>query len=576
MKKMLKNSLFKTLIVSTITLVFLNGCSTETGEETCVDSNTCVSNSSPDVNVGTLEVVGVVSEYYNPNTDRWVNFDISENDTSLGILPIFSDSYNLNLEQALDVVSKSSDQKLSPENYQVSDFNTIPYFKFKNDPRFDYLVSYKKYGNLNRLLEETTFQASTIGEYSYIPIVNEQFKGKIQGTSTSDTPSTSFEHVITIVPISGSTVAQSSAKNIRFRLSPQTKLSGIKIVASQESETFNLKSRWDHYYKETDGVPNDDFDIFYLTSQDEGEQATSYDLRVVFKETPTIDLIQHTFVEEVIDLDRYRTTGEVVIQRGESFFEKISTVNSSQHFKKKIKLNGVATDLIDGKEAIRRNLPANETFNIGVVADFNKNANFPINNNLLFPLRPVCSILNSTVFYPVAEKKAMENFRNGGGKGFYCHPDQHIKLLVTPDQVDTSPFANDPYQWFDFFFVRQNSPARTEGNIRRVDAGSFYGIGKLEISFNACIKIYTREAIDSEVNPVEWQKISNEDSECADGTGDGWALINYSISDDIFNYRSSMTGRSDIVNLIENYTTKTKKESPHWYFNGNVDSLKIY
>jgi len=194
-------------------------------------------------------------------------------------------------------------------------------------------------------------------------------------------------------------------------------------------------------------------------------------------------------------------------------------------------------------------------------------------------LRPVCQIFNNILFYPIAEKNAMDTFRNSGGQGYYCHPTENKKILIEPNSIGTSSLSNKPYQWFDFFFYRQESGQTTSNGISRVDVGSFYGIGKVEFTFDACVQIYTREAVSSDINPVAWQLVNSSSPECEDSnSGQGWAKITYKLSDEIFNHKEDVSDRTDIQLSIDAYTSKSKKTRPvsDWYFNGGVETDRIF
>src|SRR5690606_33497002 len=104
-------------------------------------------------------------------------------------------------------------------------------------------------------------------------------------------------------------------------------------------------------------------------------EAVGVSLRFLFKSRPKLELEQEIFFESPIDIDKYKTTKEVSVVRGESFYVQKVTLDSTNHFRMKIRSNnGVEQTLIDGREIVIPNFPANTPWDLDFFYDFRTNA----------------------------------------------------------------------------------------------------------------------------------------------------------------------------------------------------------
>ena len=438
-----------------LTTLILTGCSGGgEAEADCSGVEICTVTESPaPLPRRNLRVMLETTEFYNPNTDSWLEFEFNGDSIDLGVIDAFSDNIGLSQSEALSKVESSATHRSNPELFEVTEFNTIPYIKMLAEDNNSYLVNYQKINSQSMIQEEVTFSATIKGDYVYIPLVNEQFSGKLQTTQVTSESTLSFEHIIRIAATSSSSINDSIHKTIKFKLNPQTKLQGVKVEFSEAANNFALDKRWETYFNGVDYSPNRDFDLVSLVDNQEYNEAIPFDVKVVFKQAPVVRMRQSVFVEETIDLNLYRQTKEIFVQRGNSFIESVQTFDSDNHFQKKVKINGEVVTLASGREGIKRNISAGEDWRITFTIDFLKNQAYDPTVELLSPLRPMCQIINNQIFYPIATKNEIDTLDAAGGKGIYCHPDTHKKELIAAKNINSTSLALDDL-WNDFFFYR--------------------------------------------------------------------------------------------------------------------------
>lgn len=371
---------------------------------------------------------------------------------------------------------------------------------------------------------------------------------------------------------------QSSTKVFKFKLNLAISEKNFVTDYSDEIKAFTLPSRWSYYYDLTDGVANQGFHFADLVEEDEPEYFST-DVKFVFKDDPVLYLTQKIFSEETIDLDNFTQNYSIIAQRGVSFFEKTIELNSVTHFQDVFKINGTAIDSVQNTsnnyEFVKRDLIAGSKWKFGLYYNFNKSPFYSAGQNLLTPLKPQCHMISKSEFKPIETKAKKETTLLDGGYYATCHPDTNSELNIDSSQINSTIFKLSD-TWYDYFsYIPQKSVDQfTSYKIKEI--GHLYGVKSVKFHFDACVRVYAREASVLTTNPNPWSLKSPSSEECDDGSQDGWMKVSISKEFSIFDNMSDYISIQGLNDVLSGYFSSTPKTRANFYFNGSINTDKVY
>lgn len=556
-------------LVTLIGLLFIfGGCSkTETpcSSASNIDDSTCQKNiRSIDTRTVTLDMAFLDSYYYNSNTKSWVTITKAnlEGGITGGSIPIYSSFVNLTADEAVAKVESAITQQANQSSYLEADFNKIPYIEVAYTSGYDYVYSYVKTDLDNNPVASVTGKLIIKNNRAFLPLVNAMFGNQFY--SATDIVGKRYLHSISI---SAQTNSQSGStpKKVSFESTLEAPIVDFTINYSDEAKSFTLQNRFNYYYSSnTDGVVNTDFPFFTL-KQTGDAQAVPVDVRILFKEKPVLKLTQEIFFENPFNLDKYKTTGVIELIRGESFYVATSNLDSSNHFKLKVKMNNQVRPLVDGREFSVSALPAGTPWDIAFSYDFSTNSAYTDSQGLglITPLKPNCNEIVNTPFKPLKAKADKILATGSGGFLSICHPDLNEQKFLNATQLATTTMSlSDSY--FDFFnYIPQDSLKDVGGN--------FNGIRSVTLSLEGCMRVYVKTP-----TSTTWELKSQGNNACVvEGETDtaGWVYFNasktYTINDLLSNYE----GVAGLKTLIQSFSTKPIRRTPNFKFNGQVNNI---
>lgn len=575
--KMKEGTNFKIRIILGTSLLFavllLNSCSGKQGEKKCSEGETCIgapsNGTAPAVNK--LNLTCLTSHYYDANTLEWREISkekIASGD--LGIIPVYSNSLSEGLSAALQKVKNSEEQYTANDPAQVNAYNAIPYFRCENPEGRKISFEYKKFDSNGNILKIVKRDLEAFDNIAYLPIVNEQFGNQFFSGETGQS-SSSFVHQISLQARAVNSNPSDILK-IKFSTDIQIPLKGMRVEKSDSLKNYTLANRWSHYYKNSDGIINNEWDFASLVDSQETVDSISYDIRFVFKNKPVLKMRQKVFVEETFDIDVAMATGELIATRQKGFLEKTINLSADEHFLQKFKINGTLTTLENSTELIKRNIPAGERWKLTYVYDFNQSVNYPASQTLLSPLKSECNIINNLPMQPIALMQDRASNLLANNFYAYCHPTTDGQVTLTPAQKPTYPYElKDTF--YDYFSFRPSRIIEDTSTTLKRDVGNFYGISSVDFYIEGCIKFFTREATASPVNPNAWEAKNIPDAEC--GTGD-FSYFSIRFGDTIFDHSSDFSSDIGITNAINFLGTAPSREINGFIFNNNSNLNVVY
>lgn len=576
MKKLTKLLLFTLILFS---------CNPQSKEEQACSSATNCDSGSTTVQTGPRSVSMTFNKsyFYNSNYDTWNEVSITEGTSvDLGELPIFSSTLAIDKNTATDIVSQAESQKNLGDAISPDDRNNIPYFPIPYKENTTYTFRYTKYDKYSSVKEQVDGSSAT-GEIvvkdgiAYLPIVNESFKNKLLKTNASDANASSYIHEIRF-----SAVAENSIKapitTVRFKMNVEEPVKGYNGKLGDDALAYTLENRWLYYFTGADYVANRDFFFAYLEDDQEAAEAITRDIKVVFKSEPVITMTQKIFVEETFDISYYLLTGIAYPNRGVNYNQKTVILDSMNHFRRKIKVNGDEVTLTGGREFEYRDIPGGSKWQLQFYIDFLKSDLYPVGESLLTPLRPECNNITGSIFNPIdsANKRAVANATSG----FYsaCHVETDAEVNLDAATAAVSPLEKKD-TFFEFFSYL---PAKDVVNVpydTRTEPGFFKGVSEVEFAVSGCVRVYTREASIFPVNPNPWALKSESSASCDDGLGgEGWSYFSIKKSDSIFRYvdKTDYQNYSGLINNIQSFNGTPTSVRPNFMFNGSTMNDRVY
>lgn len=568
--------MYKKMFISLLFMIFLAGCS-QSGSDG--DSNPCSSAENIDDpecskvidNTGrdnvSLNLDFVSSYFYNRLEKEWKPITKENLDGGLfGVsVPVYSSFLNLDPSEALDLVLIAKSQQDSPERYNEVDFNIIPYIEVQYQSGVEYAFNYIKKDLNGNPVASVTGKLLVKNNRAILPLVN-QILGN-QFYASTDPIGKRYIHSIAI---SAQTKDQqgSNPKIVEFESTLQTPVTDFYVDYDDNMDNFSLSNRFQYYFNGSDNIPNQNFRFFTLREDDEPE-AVTVDVRILFKEKPVLEIEQELFFEVPFNLDKFKTTNEVDIVRGESFYVDKGVLNSNEHFRLKVIMNNQIQNLTDGREFIVNELPAGTPWDLEFLYDFRQNESYNSSTGqpLITAYKPTCDEITNKTFNPLQAKQEIATAEQQEGFLSLCHPELNKKIFLSkPEIASTNLELSDTFYSF-FNYV----PADNLKNI----VGHFNGIRKVKFRLEGCMRVYVKTPTSS-----NWELKSKTSTACIDEgeeNSEGWIYFNAEKEFTINDSLDSFDGVPGLRSLIQSFGSKPIRRTPHFKFNGLVnDTEHIY
>lgn len=529
-----------------------------------VDSSECIKKISDiDTRPISLELSFIESHYYDSLTKTWISF--SPDNLNGGVVGssvvVYSSFLNLSVDEAIDKIEDAKDQKLNSSSYLPRDFNIIPYLEVKYEKGVEYVYNYQKKDLNGNPVASVTGKMIVKNNRVLLPFINAMFQNQFY--AQNEQIGKRYIHSISI-SIQNANQQGTNPKRVEFESNLLAPVVDFFVDFSPESEDFNLAKRWSYYFSGTDGVPNENFHFFTLRENDQPE-AVGVSLRFLFKQRPKLEVQQEIFFESPINIDKYKTTNVVEVVRAESFYVNTVNLDSNNHFRMKVRVNGVEQNLVDGREILINNFPANTPWDLDFFYDFRPNSAYSNAQGipLITPLKPTCQEITGSVFNPLQAEANKRTAAQQGGFLAVCHPETNAQLLIPANQLATTPYSlNDVYYGF-FNYI----PLDQLKDI----AGHFNGIRSIKLKLEGCVRVYVKTPTDT-----QFQLKSVTSTACVEEgevDSEGWVYFSaektYTINDLINNY----DGVPGLRQIIQSFGSKPIRRTPDFKFNGLINDL---
>lgn len=563
-------NIFILLLFSSFLLVSCSESSSDSDDPCSSASNKddeeCSKIIDQDTNVGNLQLQVEFEDSYFYNSLERKFKTVSKDNLDGGLfgvlVPIYSSFLNKTPTEAVDLVIPARDQQNTPESFNTSDLNIIPYIEIKNQEGVDFVYQYVKKDLEGNPVASITGDLIKKNNRVFLPLVNGMFGNQFY--SPTDPIGQRFIHQIAISAKS-SNQQGSIPKIVEFESSLQTPVTDFFVDYLNDVKNFTLDNRFEYYFNGSDNVPNQNFGFFSLKELDEPE-AVPVDLRVLFKERPVLKIEQELFFEVPFNVDKFKTTGEPELIRGQSFFVKETVLDSLDDFRMKVILNNQIQNLTDGREFIVNNLPAGTPWNIEFFYNFQQNDNYssPSSLPLITPYKPTCNEISNQSFSPLQAAQEKRQALQSNGFLSLCHPElNRLKFFSETELATTTLEESDTfYNFFNYIPLDEGS------NI----SGHFNGIRSVTFKLEGCVRIYVKTP-----TSTDWELKSASNNACfdeGDSSGEGWVYFNaerkFTINDYVNNYDSVR----NLKELIQSFSTKPIRTTPHFKFNGLVNDTE--
>lgn len=563
--------MYKKLLMCFI-LLLLTACSggSDSNEDPCssaenIDNSECtkeINNNGTDSVALNLDFKDTY--FYNRLEKEWKTITKANLDGGLfGVnVPAYSSFLNLDPQEALDQVLIATDQKENSERYNESDYNIIPYIEVQYQSGIKYAFNYVKKDLNGNPVASVTGELLIKNNRAILPLVN-----KMLGNQFYASTDPIGKRYIHSVAISAQATNQqgSSPKIVEFESTLQTPVTDFYVDYDDNMDDFNLNNRFSYYFNGSDNIPNQNFRFFTLREDDEPE-AVTVDVRILFKEKPVLEIEQELFFEVPFNLDKFKTTNEVEVIRGESFYVEKSSLNSTDHFRLKVIMNNQIQNLTDGREFIVSELPAGTPWDLEFLYDFRQNESYNSSTGQPFitPYKPTCDEITNKAFNPLLSEQEKKTAKQQEGFLSLCHPTLNKKIFLSkPEIASTNLDLSDTfYSYFNYV------PADDLKNV----VGHFNGIRKVKFKLEGCMRVYVKTPTSS-----NWElksKTSNACIEDGEENSEGWIYFNAEKEFTINNDIDRFDGVPGLRSLIQSFGSKPIRKTPHFKFNGLVNDTE--
>lgn len=524
----------------------------------------------------TLQVNFVDSSFYDQNTQSWI--DLKKQNLEGGIvgvtIPIYSDFLNQSINSVMPRILSAKNQRANPGTYPVSDYNRVPFIEVALEEGAEYLFDYTKINTNNQVVYQKQGNLIVRDGRAILPLVNETFDGEF--FSGAANLGSRFTHTIAIAAQSRNAVG-TRTNTIVFEAVLQIPNTDFSVKYTQATRDFNLRNRWNYYYNGTDGVPNRNFHFITLEEIKETSEQVPLDLEISFKEPPAVKVVQNVFFEMPFDIEAIKNSSVVAPQRGYSFYVQRqeltgtlpSPIGAGPDIQMKLRVNGQELALVSGRTA-EISLPAGVPWNIDVLYDFMQHTNYtsPSGTGVITPLRPVCHQHKNENFSPITEKTAKDVAIASGGYLSICHPDENRQVIISQNQMSTTPYALTDTWYGHFSYVPFDMFKR--------EVGHLYGIRDVTLRMEGCVRVRVRQQ-----GETQYQIKTKSHSVCdtpGGGANQGWVYFYAEKQSTIFENINDYEGISGLKALLQSFGSRPIKETADFYFNNSdlKPTRKIY
>ena len=555
-------------------LLSLVSC-TSKEDDNCSSSSSCTDNAGvPQARNVLLKIRFLDTSFYDREKDEFRVITASQFASgNLGErIPVYADFLTKTKNESLGSISISNIQMQSPDAFTVENLNSIPYIAVQAESDVTYIYKYTKLNIDGSEADSATGQFIVGGSVAYLPLVNDMVDDKFC-TASSRGSQTNYTHKIQIAAQSANSV-KSETYAVTFNSALVIANKDFESEFSEDMQNMTLKTRWNYFYDGSDGTPNPELLLGKMVEKADLSAVSSLDykdIRVLFKTKPKIEMIYTVFDENSITKDSNAPDANITIVRGYEFYEKSYSLTSDRDFGLIFKINDTSTPLINAdKEAVIRNISAGVNWSLTFGYDLNQLPTYPSGKSLLKPLRPICNSITKTSYTPIATSTMRDSVNSLGGFSSVCHPETYQSETVNAASLATFPLEQTD-SWYDSFSYMSSKDISNDVHHKRVRIGHLYGIKTIKFKIEGCLKLFTRDASVSPVNPNPWSQKNNESESCSSGPGDeGWMAYSLDREISIFDNVDQYSTTVGLKELINNYNSSVPLNTVDFLFNNDI------
>lgn len=504
------------------------------------------------------------SYFYDQNSETWQTLKSDEISSGniIANIPIYSNTLEMDSTTALNSVLDAENHKNNPSMFSDDVYNRVPYVSIKAKKGISYIYRYQRKNSAGSVIYDKTGSIPKSGDLAILPLINSYFDGQLYG-DTSKIGDLGNHTLYISAQATG--VISKKVQRIDFKTVYNIPSLDFKNEFSDTFKNIKLSTRWDHYYGSDNVTANSEL-LFASLAQRNPPEGISLDVRVRFENPPKLEIKQNLFFEMPLEYDTFISTGELIASRGYDFYGKTVTVDSSNDFRKTLKIGGESVTENSATEFVKNGLPAGTPLDIEFYFNFQENQKYgqyctppscavvktgdPNGKGLLTPLKPICKLIKNESFDYHTEKQAKKSAEDSGSYYSVCHPDTNSSEtdFSVLDKTDT---------YFDFFSYAPFRPSKKW-------LGHFYGIRDVTYSISGCVQLSVKGA--GEPNANFEVKTSGTDP-C--NKEDGYTYFNIEKTITLFDEQDEIEDSLGLGNLINALKTRTLQAIPFFKFNGD-------
>ena len=562
-------------LILLIVLSFLGvACNNGGDSKSCSGANNC--KDKPTGNYGNIKatVNFCRTVFFDQKLQRWTVIPAQEirNGGFGAAVPVYSDFVNLTNEEVMNTIVLAEEQGNNPAMFSPSMHNKVPYLCIQTQGDDTYVYSFEKIDLAGNQVAGKTGSAIVRDGKAFVPFTNESFGGLFFPSEITQAQS-AYTYRLRIFA-QATSKKPSDIHTVNFNAALIIPNRDFNVNYSAPMRAMTMETRWQHFYKDNDGIANTDVELATLSEATNTPESIPLDLKVVFKTNPVIE-VAYTIFNEVplIIPDNYVTTRTGSL-RGNAFYEKTYVLNSDRDFNFKFKINNTPITIPAGtREAELRDIPSGEIWRLTFGYDFTQKAAYPSGKQLLKPLKPVCNLIDGTPFYPIQELRSKQNYTNAGGYLSVCHPNDWKRYVIQATEINSTPHELVDSWFWSFSYTPERDTSVTGAKI----AGMFNGVKQIEFRMSGCIKVLSREASPAPVNPNVWEVKNNDSPECSSGPGDtGWMRFSISRQVSIFDNTVQYSSTLGLKELVDLYRNSISKNTNPFEFEGDTFFEHLY
>lgn len=505
------------------------------------------------------------SYFYDQNTEIWQT--IKATNLAGGIagitIPIYANFLNMTDTNALELVASARTQFNNQAAYNPSDYNIVPYIELVPQSGAQFIYSYKKKDSAGNTIYEKIGTVPTKDGRPILPLINSYFDNQLYDTNAI--VGTVFSHTLSFnLQVKGS--ASPQIYTIVFDTVFQIPNADFRIAYSTQMQNLTLANRFSSFFKVNDYVANNNVPFFTLKDKNTSPDQVPLDLKIVFKDPPTLTINEEVFFEMPFEYDTFQNTGKVVASRGYQYYFQPVQLDSTNDFKMKIFMNGSSMTANSAVEYQKLNLPSGTPWDIDFIYDFTQNQAYgplngdPFGHGLIYPFKPVCNEIANTSFAPLAEAAAKQTAINSGGYYSICHPTENKKIIINSNQMSPQPPYDLSDTFYGYFSYVPYNPSRNE-------LGHLFGIKVIKFSMQGCMRVYAKQTTDT-----NWQIKSKSSANCGINPQDsqGWVYFYAEKQATVFDNLDQFNAVPNLKSILQSFSTRALLRTPNFYFNNEL------